>query len=87
MNTNTTSASAPASQRPLNQAFSNAATLAAFTPLDVTDTDSWENHCSQAALHSALAQQIQAANSEILTEADEIAAIFDSCLSQVKAGV
>ena len=71
----------------MTQAFSNPATIAAFTPLDVTDTDRWEDHCSQTLLHSALAQQIAAANSEILTEADELADIFDRLLSQVEAEV
>lgn len=57
--------------------------VACCSPNDITDTDRWENYQAERQLYAALAKQAEAAQAEVITEADDFVALFDQMLAEV----
>ena len=66
-----------------NKPFTNAATLYCFTPVDVTETQAYDDFCFEREVHNTLVKQIERQQQSIVTEADDLVSLFDRCLAEV----
>ena len=57
--------------------------VACCAPNDVTDTAKWDDYQLDRQLYSALSKQLEAAQSDVMTEADALVSLFDQLLVEV----